>query len=85
MGHFNRISLQISTMCLVYPCILASYIGQGALRLHSNMSSALMHAVTGLTALAGLAVGGHAYDDTLFMSPVTRYVEAANVSVNVVH
>ncbi len=33
MGHFNCISLQISTMCLVYPCILASYIGQGALRL----------------------------------------------------
>ena len=31
MGHFNRISLQVSTMGLVYPCILASYIGQGAL------------------------------------------------------
>ena len=30
MGHFNRISMQISTMTMVYPCILAAYIGQGA-------------------------------------------------------
>ena len=30
MGHFNRISMQISTMTMVYPSILAAYIGQGA-------------------------------------------------------
>ncbi len=30
MGHFNRVSLQVSTMAMVYPCILASYLGQGA-------------------------------------------------------
>ncbi|KAK9819477.1 hypothetical protein WJX81_000858 [Elliptochloris bilobata] len=30
MGHFNRTALQISTMTMVYPCIMASYIGQGA-------------------------------------------------------
>ena len=29
MGHFNRTALQVSTMTLVYPCIMASYIGQG--------------------------------------------------------
>ena len=30
MGHFNRTALQVSTMTLVYPAIMASYIGQGA-------------------------------------------------------
>ncbi|KAK9819481.1 hypothetical protein WJX81_002292 [Elliptochloris bilobata] len=30
MGHFNRISMQISTMTMVYPCIMAAYLGQGA-------------------------------------------------------
>ncbi len=30
MGHFNRVSLQVSTMAMVYPSILASYLGQGA-------------------------------------------------------
>ena len=29
MGHFNRTALQVSTMTLVYPAIMASYIGQG--------------------------------------------------------
>ena len=29
MGHFNRISMQISTMTMVYPAIMAAYIGQG--------------------------------------------------------
>ena len=51
MGHFNRISLQISTMSLVYPCILASYIGQGAPRPRLSVSLSVMHAITGLAAL----------------------------------
>lgn len=29
MGHFNRVSMQISTMTMVYPAIMAAYIGQG--------------------------------------------------------
>lgn len=29
LGHFNRISMQISTMIMVYPCVLGSYLGQG--------------------------------------------------------
>ena len=30
LGHFNRISIQLSFPCIVYPALIVAYLGQGA-------------------------------------------------------
>ncbi len=39
MGHFGKGPIKISWLCLVFPCLLVNYLGQGALILHRPQSA----------------------------------------------
>jgi len=39
MGHFGKGPIKISWLCLVFPCLLVNYLGQGALILHHPQSA----------------------------------------------
>lgn len=86
LGHFDRPSIQISSMCLVFPCITFTYLGQAAYLMVCRLCGMLLKCSSHCTCHCALYKTRHCYLKTseipgergqhLLLEPAQRHVLA---------